>query len=321
MQTKNRYTISQLIGISIMSGLFFSATFLFNESMSLGGGHWVWSASLRYGFVILFLILILWAKGGAGLVLGAFKLFFQYWKFWVIAGTIGFGGFYALMCFSADLAPGWVIASTWQFTVVASLFVLLLFGQRFPKRVWGFSSLVFIGVVLVNLSRANLVEFDVLLLGVLPMIGAAFCYPFGNQLVWEAMRGKRRALPHIQSTILHNSFVKVLLMSLGSLPLWILLVFIFKPPFPSVSQFTQTAMVALFSGVIATSIFLFARTHANSPSELAGVDASQSSQVLFALIGGVLFLDASMPNLMAFLGLGLIGVGLGSFLFFRQKLH
>jgi drug/metabolite transporter (DMT)-like permease len=320
MQTKKSYSMFQLVAFSILSGLFFSTTFILNESMSLGGGHWVWSASLRYGFMILFLILILWIKGGIALVAGALRLFGNFWKFWIFAGSIGFGGFYALMCFTADIAPGWIIASTWQFTVVASLFILLLFGQRFPKRVWGFSSMVFIGVVLVNLSRVGSVEFDVLLLGALPMVVAAFCYPLGNQLIWEAMRGQNRRLPHIKSTLLHNSFVKVLMMSLGSLPLWVLLVFLFEPPFPSASQFTQTAMVALFSGVIATSIFLFARTHANSSSELAGVDASQSSQVLFALIGGILFLDASMPAPLAFVGLGFIGLGLGGFLFFRQKL-
>jgi hypothetical protein len=44
-----------------------------------------------------------------------------------VAWSIGFGGFYALICFSADYSPSWVIATTWQFTIIASLFVLMLF--------------------------------------------------------------------------------------------------------------------------------------------------------------------------------------------------
>ncbi len=53
-------------------------------------------------------------------------------------------------------SPGWIVAATWQFTVVASLFVFMLFGRPFPKRIWLFSLLVFLVVLLVNLSRAQL---------------------------------------------------------------------------------------------------------------------------------------------------------------------
>ncbi|MBN2964301.1 multidrug resistance efflux transporter family protein [Sulfurospirillum sp. T05] len=309
----------RLLLLGILSGAFFSTTFLLNEAMSLGGGHWVWSASLRYGFMVLFLVAVLWFKGGAALLKGTWALFLAHWRFWVLAGGVGFGGFYALICFSAKSAPGWVIASTWQFTVVASLFVLMLFGQRFPKRVWFFSALVFVGVLLVNLSHTQSITAQTLLLGALPVFIAAFCYPFGNQLVWEASRGKHAHLPHISSPLLANAFVKVLVMSMGSFPLWAVLILSVQPPMPSGAQVFQTALVALFSGVVATSIFLFARSLAHTPSELAGVDASQSSQVVFALLGGMVFLDSPLPSMVAFAGLGLIGLGLFCFLFFRQK--
>jgi len=106
-------------------------------------------------------------------------------------------------------------------------------------------------------------------------------------------------------------------MSLGSFPLWIGLVLVVQPPLPTVAQLSQTAMVALFSGVVATSIFLLARGLAHTSSELAAVDATQSSQVVFALLGGLLFLGSSTPDISALIGLGLIGVGLFCFLFFR----
>ena len=38
----------------------------------------------------------------------------------------------------------------------------------------------------------------------------------------------------------------------------------------------------------ATRIFLYAREKAETSSEVAGVDATQASEVIFALIGGIL---------------------------------
>ena len=48
----------KLILLGILSGAFFSTTFVFNDLMSVSGGHWLWSAFLRYFFVIVFLVLI-----------------------------------------------------------------------------------------------------------------------------------------------------------------------------------------------------------------------------------------------------------------------
>ena len=67
-----------------------------------------------------------------------FRLFLRNWKFWIITGSIGFGGFYSLICFSADHAPGWVVAATWQLTIIATLVVLICFGRSFPKKDMGF---------------------------------------------------------------------------------------------------------------------------------------------------------------------------------------
>ena len=38
----------RLILLGVLSGAFFSSTFILNEVMSVSGGHWLWSASLRY---------------------------------------------------------------------------------------------------------------------------------------------------------------------------------------------------------------------------------------------------------------------------------
>lgn len=308
----------KLILLGIISGAFFSSTFIINELMHIQGGHWVWSASLRYFFMIFFLLVIVVATGGFRQLSGVLHLFFVHWRFWLVAGGVGFGAFYGLVCFAADFSPGWVIAATWQFTIVASLFVLLMFGRSFPRRVWFFSLIIFSGVVLVNLAEADGIEFRQLLLGAGPVLVASFCYPLGNQLVWEASNGNSARLPKITSPYLANAFNKVLLMSLGSLPLWILLVILVHPPAPTGSQLMNTALVALFSGIIATTIFLFARNRAVSSSELAGVDATQSSEVVFALLGGLVFLDSPLPGLVPAVGIVLIMVGLIVFVRFQK---
>ncbi len=281
--------MSKLILTGILSSAFFSSTFILNEAMSLAGGHWIWSASLRYIFMTLLLFLILFVRGGIDRIKEILKLFLSNWQFWIFSGTIGFGAFYALICFSADFSPGWVIAATYQFTTVASLFVLMLFGRSFPKRVWIYSLIIFAGVCMVNLSHVDEFDLQVLLLGGFPVIISSFCYPLGNQLVWEAKHGSHKSVPKIDSPLLDDAFNKVMLLTLGSLTLWIILILISQPPLPSYTQVLNTLLVALLSGVIGTSIFLYARNLASSSSQLAGVDATQSSEVVFALISGMVF--------------------------------
>ncbi len=298
--------------LGLAAGLFFSTTFILNRAMSLEGGHWYWSASLRYLCMVGLL--------GAGLSLVKGGTFFRrvlaefcrHWAFWVVSGSIGFGGFYALICFAADHSPGWVVATTWQLTIIASLFVLMLFGRKFPRRIWAYSAIVFAGVLLVNLSRVGTENIVTLLLGSSPVLLAAFLYPLGNQLVWEAKHG-RRGLPRVDVDLLDNAFAKVFLLSLGSLPFWVLLYPFTSASTPAASQVVSVALVALFSGVIATSLFLGARNSANDASQLAAVDATQSSEVLFALCGEILFLQASLPSPMQLFGILIAGAGLVAF--------
>ncbi len=151
-----------------------------------------------------------------------------------------------------------------------------------------------------------------MLSGATPVLAAAFLYPLGNQLVWEAKRG-RKGLPGVDGPLLENAFAKVLLLSLGSLPFWILLFPFTDATVPSHGQYVNVALVALFSGVIATSLFLSARNGADNASKLAAVDATQSSEVLFALAGEAFFLQASLPNLPGIFGLLIACAGLVAF--------
>jgi drug/metabolite transporter (DMT)-like permease len=309
--------VFKLIVLGILSGAFFSTTFVLNELMSVQGGHWLYSATLRYFFMILFLAIILLFQGGIKRLTDIVKLFKQNYLFWTISGTIGFGFFYALICFAADFSPGWVIAASWQFTIVATLFVLLFFGKSFPKKIWFFSSLIFIGVCLVNLSHIDNFELSTFIYGAIPVLLASFCYPLGNQLIWESQNGSSIKVPHIKSSLLKNSFNKVMLLCLGSIPFWLILLLIIQPSAPSSSQVLNSSLVALFSGVFATTIFLYARGIAKDSNEIAAVDATQASEVIFAMLGG--FLLFGTISLSSFSIIGLVLIMLGLFLFIKYQ--
>jgi len=308
----------RLILIGLLAGLFFSSTFILNRVMSLEGGHWLWSASLRYGYMILFLAVWFIIFKGAAALIEIIRVFLRNWIFWTLAGSVGFGLFYALICYSADHAPGWVVATTWQFTIIATLFVLLLFGRSFPRRTWGFSILVFCGVLMVNLGQAEYTSIPELSAGAVPVLIAAFCYPLGNQMVWEATNGNRR-LPDVSSPVLETPFARVLLMSLGSLPLWCVLLVIATPVPPASGQLLNTALVALFSGVAATSLFLQARNLSKTAGELAAVDATQSSEVVFALLGEIVIIGAVLPDLFSIFGILITCTGITLFVRFQDR--
>lgn len=383
----------KLILLGLLAGAFFSSTFILNELMSNAGGHWFWSASLRYVFMWLIISAVIILQHGFRRIEALASIFLQHWRFWCLTGSIGFGVFYTGICYAGDHVAGWVVAATFMFTIVTSLFVLLAFGQRFDKKFIIYAFLVFIGVVLVNVSeglRASaLADIDsapmaeMLLYGALPALIAAFSYPIGNQLVWQVSHNSRKHHPHkdkaktqqakeankpnreqsyhenanqplvseafdlsavmsstsnnnatlktlssievksssppqnliariptIETSLLQNAFNKVWLMTLGSFPFWLVLGAFIQPEPPATTQLFNTLLVALLAGVAATSIFFYAREQAVTSSEVAGVDSTQASEVIFALIGGILLLDNAIPSAMGLVGIGLIILGL-----------
>lgn len=302
--------MTRLILIGISSALFFSSTFVLNRAMSLQGGHWIWTASLRYFYMFIMLSLWLVLAGKSRLLMGVFRAFRSNWCFWTVAGSVGFGVFYSLLSFSSSFAPGWVVATTWQATILATPAVLLLFGKRVPMRGVAFTALIFIGIVLVTCEQASAASARETLLGVLPVLVAAFAYPFGNQLIWEARHGKIARIPEESTAVLDDSVARVLIMVLGSIPFWIVLTLWVQPPAPSGGQLLNTAVVAVFSGVIATTLFYKARHLAKTPFQLSAVDATQATEVLFSLLGEILFLGGAWPGTAGFAGVTLSLVGL-----------
>lgn len=297
-----------LLFIGLLSSLFFTVTFLINRSISLNGGDWFYSGGLRLIYaIILFTIGFIIFKG-----LDYFKLIIKEYLnnilFWTLSGTIGFGGFYSLLCYSASFSPAWIVATTWQITIVSSLFVLTFFGKKLSKKIWFFTIFIFAGIILVNLSHFEISNLKALFLGLIPIVVASFCYPIGNQLVWEEKRKRRDKNKNYE--IISNSLVKVFLLVLGSTPFWFILYFLSDPVAPNLSQYISVAIITIISGILATSLFLYARSQADTSSKLMLVDSTQSSQVIFALGGEMFFLNTPFPNIIGLTGIAITLIGL-----------
>jgi len=300
----------RLVLLGLVSAGFFSSTFILNRAMSLAGGHWVWSAVLRYAFMLAYLaggLIVLGKIRTLRAILAAYR---SHWFFWTLAGTTGFGIFYSMLCFSASYAPGWVVATTWQTTILASPLVLLVFGRKVPPKALFCIAVIFAGILLVNLDLAETASLREAALGALPVLLAAIAYPLGNQLVWEAHKGSHRLIPEIADELLENAAYRIFLLTLGSVPFWLFLVLVTAPPPPSPGQWLNTALVALFSGIVATGLFLHARHLAGDAVELAAIDATQSGEVIFSLLGEVLFLQGALPNASGLAGILLTLAGL-----------
>src|SRR5699024_11611890 len=79
---------------------------------------------------------------------------------------------------------------------------------------------------------------------------------------------------------------------------------------PSSSQVFETFIVAITSGVIATILYFFATDMVRHDNhKLAGVESTSSVEIIFALIGELLFLGAVFPSLISWIGIFLVIAG------------
>jgi drug/metabolite transporter (DMT)-like permease len=295
--------------IGILAALFFAVTFVLNHSMELDGGSWLWSASLRYFFMLPFLIAIVAIRGKGGFNVLAREMK-QHPSGWLIWSFVGFVLFYAPLTFAAAFGPGWLVSGTWQFTIVAGvllapLFVTVLAGKttraKIPLVSLGISGIILVGILLIQLPQARSVDTQSLLLGILPVVVAAFAYPLGNRKMMALCGGRV------------DPFQRVLGMTIASLPAWIVLALyaLFTVGAPSSSQVFQSLLVAVSSGVIATILFFIATDRVRQDQgKLAAVEATQSTEVLFAMMGEMILLSVPLPQPVALAGLTVIILGM-----------
>ena len=284
--------------LGLLASFFFAFTFLLNRSMHLSGGSWIWSASLRYLFTFPIFALFVWRTSGFSRVHTAIrKTPFQ----WLLWSTVGFGLFYAPISFAGDHGESWLIAASWQITIVMGLLLSPLFQKRIAVKNLGAAAVILVGVFLLQVK--NIVSLNTAsLIGTLPpILIAAVSYPLGNR--------KMMALCPPELTTMERVYG----MTLCSLPFWLLLAVagLVTVGAPSGSQAIQSLGVAVLSGVIATLLFFRATDLVrHSQRQLAVVESTQSFEVLFTLVGGVLLLHDSAPDAYGWVGVGLIVVGM-----------
>lgn len=244
----------RLVGLGLLAAALFSITFILNRAMSLSGGHWVWSATLRYVDVTVLLTLWIGGRHGMGRLTAILRLFLRQLRFWLLSGGVGFGVFYACICYAADHALGWIVAASWQLTILATPIIMSAFGTRVPLRGTAFCGIIALGIFVVNMQRIGEgVTVTQVATGIFPVLVAAFAYPFGNQMVNRMRHSNGRA-----AAVLADSAAAVLLLTLGSLPLFVGLVLLASPSLPATGQVLSTAIVALAAGAPATPLFLHA---------------------------------------------------------------
>jgi drug/metabolite transporter (DMT)-like permease len=307
-------SLPRLVLLGLLAAAMFSTNFVLNRAISLGGGDWVWSAALRYFDTAVLLGGWLLLRHGRKYLRAVFAQFWRKRYFWLLGGGIGYGLFYACLCFAANHAPAWITAATFQLTILASPFVLRVFGKRVPLQGVAFLVLIFLGVVIINAQRILAgIPLGQVLLGVLPTAIAAFAYPLGNQLISEAKHAGDD-----NAKILNDPITCVFLMTLGALPVFLGLILVTMPPPPSAHQLINTAIIAVFAGCLATSLFLYARNLSNDPYRIAAVDATQAGEVGFALLGEMAVLGTPYLGVLSWLGLGAVMSGLLGFTLWRR---
>lgn len=296
------------VAIALLSALFFTVTYVFNRAAALDGGHWAWTASLRYLLTLPMLLLIIRWQGGFIPVWRALRAAPGAWLLW---SGIGFVLFYILLSYAATSGPSWLIAGTFQVTVVAGMLCAPLLYRdaraKIPRAALAVGVVILAGVLLMQLGHADGALDAHGWIALLCVLGSAFLYPLGN----------RGLLLHLERTGIElNATQRVLGLTLASQPAWLALAAwaAWETGSPSPGQVWLAAGVALSAGVVATILFFQATGMVrDNPTALGAAEAMQAAEVLFAVLLGALFLGEAWPRGQALAGAGLLIIGIGLF--------
>ncbi|WP_024615343.1 multidrug resistance efflux transporter family protein [Clostridium sp. Ade.TY] len=282
----------------ILASVFFSFTFVLNKSMNISGGNWMWSASLRYIFMLPILLLIVLKNNRLNVIFNSIKRNPKYWILW---STVGFGLFYAPLTFASNYGESWLVAGCWQITIVAGILLTPIFKSKLPLKNLFLSLFILFGVFLIQYEHAKNINITQALLSIIPILIAAFSYPLGN----------RKMMMLCEDDL--STTERVFGMTLCSLPFWLILSLVAykNVGLPSTNQMFQSFSVAIFSGVIATILFFKATNMVkHNFNQLAVIEATQSAEVLFTIIGEVIILNGAIPSFNGLIGLALIILGM-----------
>ncbi|MDG2517611.1 multidrug resistance efflux transporter family protein [Lysobacter soli] len=302
---KARSTALAAVAIALASAFFFTCTYVLNRAAATEGGYWAWTACLRYLITLPLLLPVMPWQGGVAPVWRAIRAHPGPWLLW---SGIGFVLFYLCLSYAASSGPSWLIAGTFQLTVIAGMlcapFLYRDERARVPMPALATGLLVVAGVLLLQFGHGGgSLDRDGWIALVLVAI-SAFAYPLGN----------RGLLLHLERSGAElNATQRVFGMTLASQPMWwavaaITLAQVGPPP---LGQVSFAAGVALGAGVIATVLFFQATGMVRSnPTALAAAEAMQAAEILFATLIGVLWLGEAWPQGRALAGAVLVVIGI-----------
>ena len=338
------------IALGLFASFFFAFTFVLNRQMDLAGGSWIWSASLRYFFMLPMLAALLAPRREMGPVLADIRRRPLPWVLW---STVGFGMFYAPLTLAAAFGPSWLVAASWQVTIVAGALLSPLFlrgrapgsaggaesagsagsaggaggmeGGRLarhsrhaiPLRVLLFSGLILLGIALIQLpGNAAAAASGSGGVGV----GGIGAKTGGGPLLFVVIvliaafsypLGNRKTMQFCDGAF--TTMQRVFGMTLASMPFWLLLAALGLAAAgpPRPAQILQAFIVALSSGIIATLLFFRATDLVRGDlRRLAAVESTQAGEVLFTLAGSILVFGDRPPDAVGFAGLALVVGGM-----------
>ncbi|WP_374355014.1 multidrug resistance efflux transporter family protein [Thermomonas sp.] len=293
------------IALSLLSALFFTATYVFNRAAAVEGGHWAWTAALRYLFVLPLLLPLMAWQGGVAPVARAIRAAPGAWLLW---SGVGFVLFYVLLSYAAASGPSWLVAASFQTTVVAGMLCApLLYDDaraRIPRAALGVGVLIIAGVLLMQFGHARGTLDAKGWIALLCVVASAFAYPLGN----------RGLLLHLERRGVElNATQRVFGLTLASQPAWLALAawaWLQAGP-PSSSQLMLALGVAVSAGVIATILFFQATGMVrDNATALGAAEAMQAAEVIFATLLGVAFLGEAWPRGQALAGAALVIAGI-----------
>ena len=298
--------------IGIVSAFFFSLTFVLNELMAKSTGSWIWSAILRYLWMMPLLLLIHFLFSDSFSIKHVIKRIKLNKMQWLIGSHLCFVLFYVPLCFANSIFPGWLTASMWQITIVLGVLISPLINttknsryriprQKIPLSILPWLFLILIGVALTVLNYL-MVDGVIRNFGIalVMMFVAAISYPMGNRMVMS-----------VSASL--NGFERLFGMLVCTYPTWLCLSVgtYIKFGGPSFGQVEATFLVALFSGVIATGLFFHATSLVMTDmKKLANIESTQSMEIIFSILLGIIILGNSLPSFVIVLGVVIIILGI-----------
>ena len=285
----------------LIASLFFALTFILNRYMNISWGSRLWTASLRFIFMLPILTFIVWIRWWLSDLLYHMK---RNMKFWLRWSMVGFWLFYFFLCLSSEYGPWRLIASTRQITIVCwSLLIPFIYDSKYsiPWNSIVISCLILFGIGVMQFNYFIWYDLRSMLSCIIFVSIAAIAYPLWN-----------RKMMQISDDWL-DVYQRVLWMTLASMPLWIILSLIWWYLFwlPNNSQLLSSWIVAIGSWIIATLLFFKSTdlTRTNM-KELSIVEATQSWEVVFTFIAEIFFLWWVYPNIYSLSGIIIITIGM-----------